>query len=81
MSHYFSIECWSESPLDIQLKHSQVPLNYAVQYNMMLHTSFAMTGTEHELEFEPAKDTPYLVLMGELWGVFGENFWMKLVSL
>ena len=29
-----------------------------------------MTGTEYEYKFKPTKDTPYLALTGELWGVF-----------
>ena len=35
------------------------------------------THAEHESEFIIAKDTPYLALMSELWGVFCENFWEK----
>ena len=45
----------------------------AVQYNMILHRS------THESEFAFITDSPYLALMGELWGVccceeFGENW-------
>ena len=39
--------------------------------------STAITTAEHELDFEITKDTQYLTLTGELWGVlcshFGEN--------
>ena len=31
----------------------------------------------YKSEFEYIKDTPYLVLTGELWGVFCEEFWKK----
>ena len=34
----------------------------------------ATTKAEYKSEFEPTKDTPYLVLMGELWGVFCDDF-------
>ena len=34
----------------------------------------AVTEAEYKLEFEPTKHTPYLALMGELWGVFCEDF-------
>ena len=33
-----------------------------------------VTGAEYECKFEPTKDTPYLALTGELWGVFCDNF-------
>ena len=33
-----------------------------------------MTGAEYECKFEPAEDTPYLTLTGELWGVFCGDF-------
>ena len=39
----------------------------AMQYNIRLHT-------ENESDFEHTKDTPYLTLMSELWGVYCENF-------
>ena len=29
---------------------------------------------KYQSEAEHTKDTPYLALMGELWGVFRENF-------
>ena len=31
-----------------------------------------MTEVEHKSEFESTKDTPYLDLMGNLWGIFSE---------
>ena len=31
-------------------------------------------GVEFQSEFESTKDTPYLALMGKLWGVFCEDF-------
>ena len=46
----------------------------AIQYNMIQHISIALTETEYELEFEYMKDTQYLALTGELWGVFREDF-------
>ena len=36
--------------------------------------STAVTEAEHKLEFRLTKDTPYLTLLGELWGVFCEDF-------
>ena len=33
-----------------------------------------MATTEHKSDFELTKDTPYLALMGELWGVCCEDF-------
>ena len=33
-----------------------------------------MTKVELKLEFDFTKDTPYLALTGELWGVFSEDF-------
>ena len=33
-----------------------------------------MTGAENECKFEPAKDTPYHALPGELGGVFCDDF-------
>ena len=33
------------------------------------------TEAEYESEFECTKDTSYLTLIGELLGVFCENFW------
>ena len=33
-----------------------------------------MTGAEDECKFETTKDTPYLALTGELWGVFRDDF-------
>ena len=33
-----------------------------------------MTGAKHESDFKITKDTPYLTLMGELWGVCCEDF-------
>ena len=33
-----------------------------------------MIGAEYECKFEPVKDTPYLALTGELWGVFCDDF-------
>ena len=32
-----------------------------------------MTATEHESDFKPTTDTPYLALRGELWGVCCED--------
>ena len=45
-----------------------------VQYNMLLHTSQQWMMQNTNQEFEPTKDTPYLALTGELWGVFFEDF-------
>ena len=43
----------------------------------MAHTT-AMTESEYKWEFKATKETPYLALMGKLWGVFcddlGENW-------
>ena len=33
-----------------------------------------MTKTEHESDFKLTKDTPYFAHMGELWGVYCEDF-------
>ena len=41
---------------------------------MILHTSLQVTKAKYKSEFEHTKDTPYLTLMGELWGVFCEDF-------
>ena len=35
----------------------------------------AETQTEHQSDAGSTKDTPYLTLTGELWGVFSEYFW------
>ena len=40
-----------------------------------------MTETEHKPNFEITKDTPCLTLLGELWGVFCEDFGIKLIVL
>ena len=32
-----------------------------------------LTGAEDECKFESTKDTPYLALTGELWGVVCDN--------
>ena len=34
----------------------------------------AVTEAGGKLDFEPTNDTPYLALMGELWGVFCAKF-------
>ena len=39
---------------------------------MILHTT--MTAPEHKSNFKLPKDTPYLTLTGELWGVCCDNF-------
>ena len=39
-----------------------------------------VTDVEYEWEIEPTKDTPYLVLTGELWAVFCDDFrekWLR----
>ena len=36
-----------------------------------------MTDTEHKSGFVFRRDTPYLTLTGELWGVYHENFGEK----
>ena len=36
-----------------------------------------MTNAEHKSEFVFTKDTPYLALTGELWGVYHEIFGEK----
>ena len=33
-----------------------------------------MTEAEYKSEFESTKDTPYLALTSDLWGVFNEDF-------
>ena len=45
-----------------------------VKYNMVLDTTLQWLRRNLNQEFEPTKDTPYLALTGELWGVFCENF-------
>ena len=40
-----------------------------------------MTEAEHKSEFERPKDTPYLALTGELWGVYCEDTKKKMTSL
>ena len=32
-----------------------------------------MIKVNYKSQFESTKDTPYLILMGELWGVFNED--------
>ena len=44
-----------------------------LQYNDIAYIS-AVTEVQYKSEFESTKDTPYLALMGELWGVFCEDF-------
>ena len=39
------------------------------------------TDAEYQSEAKPIKDTPYLALTGELWGVFHEYIWRKLTVL
>ena len=34
----------------------------------------AVTDAEYKSQCDPTKDTPYLALTGELWGVFCEDF-------
>ena len=54
--------------------HVTVDCRYnAVQYNMILRTSLQWLNWIYS-EFQPKKDTPYLALAGELWGVFCDHF-------
>ena len=48
-----------------------------VQNNMIIMYSIAVAEVEYKSEFESTKYTPYLTLMGELWGVFCEDFGEK----
>ena len=62
-----------------------VPLIYYVQLGAVItqykehDSTYITTRSEfkYELEFEHTKDTPYLALTGELWGVFCEDFGKK----
>ena len=45
-----------------------------VQYHMIFHTSLQLLRQNINQECKSTKDIPYLVLTGELWGVFCENF-------
>ena len=43
---------------------------------IMLHNTaynIAVSEVQHKSEFVPTKDTPYLTLSGELWGVTCED--------
>ena len=47
-----------------------------VEYDMILWyiaCSTAVTEAEHNSDIKPTTDTPYLALMGELWGVYCED--------
>ena len=48
----------------------------AVQYNTRFHTVLHWLKAEYEnmKKFKLTKDTPYLILMGKLWGVYCEDF-------
>ena len=51
----------------------KIQSNYnAVQYIIMITYSFEMTTIEHKSDFELTKQTAYLALTGELWGVYCE---------
>ena len=47
----------------------------AVQYCKNISWSITGTGAEYQSDAGSTKDTPYLALTGELWGVFCENLW------
>ena len=61
---YISIKLISE--------YSGVPLQCGLIQHIIVN-SIALTEAEYNTEFETTKDTPYFALMGELWGVFGED--------
>ena len=46
----------------------------ATEFNKMLHI-IAGTEAEYQSDAESTKDTPYLDLTVELWGVFGQSVW------
>ena len=50
----------------------------AIQYNMILHTSFTRIEAGYQSDAEPTKDNPYLALTVELWGVFRGYFLEKI---
>ena len=43
--------------------------------------SNAMTAADHKSDFKHTKDTPYLALMGELWGVCYEDLYSTTLYL
>ena len=52
----------------------------AVQYKHDIAHITSVTEAQYKSEFKLAKDTPYLGLTGELWGVFCEDFgenWLR----
>ena len=54
------------------MRYSRVPLSHDPIYHDNTQST-AMTAVEHKSDFELTKDTPYLTLAGELWGVYWEN--------
>ena len=61
----------------IDPQYSQVPLSYGAIYHVIAYGT-AMTVAESEPDFRIISDTPFLALLGELWGVYcvdlGENW-------
>ena len=51
-----------------------------LHYIMVLHTSLQELRQNINQEAEPTKDTPYLPLAVQLWGVFHEYFGEKLTA-
>ena len=59
-------------PLEVLLNHA-VECGYkAIQYNIILYTTLQRL-RQNLIRLKVPKDTPYLTLMGELWGVFCED--------
>ena len=54
--------------------YSRVPLSHGpILYDIVL--IITETEAEYRSDAAPTKDTPYLALKGELWGVFCEYLW------
>ena len=65
---------------------SNIFLYYVVSLHAVLFagnktttTSIALTEAEYAPEFKLTKGTPYLLLTGELWGVYSEDVLEKVI--
>ena len=80
---FLFISCWWHQTWDtctyftvISQSEVRVSTEHGIEHNIAYST--AATGTENKSELIFKTDTPYLILMGELWGVYceecGENW-------
>ena len=68
---WYSCDC-KAAPLQLN-KYSEMPLWRGPIYHDITYST-AITVAESKSDFLTPTDTPYLSLMGELWGVYDEDF-------